>query len=160
MITIAQYFGDKPRTMAQEKTAAAMLEQVNELLYLASQSSAYDYPENPNTHSCISGSKGGSGDGGFRLPDSKTGAKNSKHKLACAVDVYDPARILAQWCVKNKDKLFEIGLFCEDFRWTPTWVHLQNIQPASRKVIFIPSNTPPLAPALEGQTPLPFKVKT
>lgn len=82
-------------------------------------------------------------------------AKMSKHIFALACDVKDPDRKLAQWCVKNLDKVAECGLYMEDPRWTGTWCHFQIEPPKSGKRIFIPNNNPPLAPALEGQKPLP-----
>jgi len=62
--------------------------------------------------------------------------------------------------VKNTAVMVECGLWAEDFRWTPTWVHLQRIPPKSGKRIYIPSNSPPKAPALEGQKPLPERIRT
>ena len=87
-------------------------------------------------------------------------SKFSKHLTADAADISDPDRALAQWCVKNTAVMVECGLWAEDFRWTPTWVHLQRIPPKSGKRIYIPSNTPPKAPALEGQKPLPERIRT
>lgn len=92
-------------------------------------------------------------------------AKLSKHIFALACDVKDPERKLAQWCVDHPEKLAECGLWCEDFRWCAKWnertqqwdywCHFQIEPPKSGKRIFIPNNTPPKAPALEGQKPLP-----
>lgn len=87
-------------------------------------------------------------------------AKTSRHLTARACDVGDPDRALAQWCMKHKDKLALCELWCEDFRWTPTWCHFQTEPPASEKRIYIPSSKPPLAPPLEGQAGIPFTVKT
>lgn len=90
----------------------------------------------------------------------KNAAKSSKHITAEACDIYDPERKLAQWCLHNLDKLAECELWCEDFRWTPTWVHLQRIPPKSGKRVYIPSNSPPKAPPLEGQKPVPAFIRT
>lgn len=71
-------------------------------------------------------------------------AKSSKHITAEAGDVQDKNRQFAKWCLANLDKLEEIGLWMEDCRWTPTWVHLQIVPPKSGNRVFIPSNTKPL----------------
>jgi len=71
-------------------------------------------------------------------------ASHSKHLSAQACDVYDPNRELARWCVENEDVLKEVGVWCEDFRWTPTWAHFQIVPPGSGKRIYVPSTKPPL----------------
>lgn len=100
---------------------------------------------NSKTESLISGS----GSGGYRTPDNPVGAKSSRHKKGQAVDIYDPMRDLAQWCIDNENVLEQCGLWMEDPRWTPTWVHLQSEPPGSGHRYFIPSNDSPLAPALK-----------
>ena len=91
-------------------------------------------------------------------------AKKSNHILAKACDIADPDRALAQWMILNKSKLSECGLWAEDPRWCAKkqkdgtiayWVHLQTVPPASGKLIFIPSVSPPSAPKLVGQGDLP-----
>lgn len=86
-------------------------------------------------------------------------AKGSNHLLALAVDIGDPDRTLAQWCVSNPDKLAECGIWIEDPRFTATWLHAQIVQPKSGKRIYIPSTKPPTAPALIGQKPIPVGLK-
>ena len=76
-------------------------------------------------------------------------AKNSRHLTAQAVDLPDVDRSLAEWCVDNLDVLREIGLWMEDPRWTPIWVHLQIVPPGSGKTVYIPSSKPPLDPDFE-----------
>ena len=159
VITLEQYFGAKKHPIEHLANANMLLGQVNLCLYKAEKDGCYDGWIDPDTNSQISGAKGGSGDGGYRTPDSRTGGAGSTHRSARAVDVFDPNRILAQWCVKHKAALVEIGLWCEDFRYTPVWCHFQQIQPKSGKRIYIPYASPPLAPALEGQAPIPFTVK-
>jgi hypothetical protein len=159
MITHAQYFGAKQFTEQQAENCDALIESVNKCLDFAAQDKAYFYYIDPDTGTQISGAKGGSGDGGFRAPDSKTGAKTSSHKNANGVDVYDPARALAAWCVANPQVLAALGLYIEDPRWTPGWVHFQRVAPGSGKRIYVPSNSTPLAPALPGQKPLPYTIK-
>ena len=67
---------------------------------------------------------------------------HSKHITAEAVDIPDPERKLARWCCDNQDALQDIGLWMEDPRWTPTWVHVQIVPPGSGKRIYIPSSAP------------------
>lgn len=78
-------------------------------------------------------------------------AKLSSHIKGCGLDTRDPQRMFARWCLRNLDKLAKIGLWMEDPRWTPTWVHLQTYPPPSGKRVYIPSIKPPLAPALPEQ---------
>ena len=69
-------------------------------------------------------------------------AKNSKHLSGQACDIRDGDRTLASYCADNLDALEQVGLWCEDFRWTPNWVHFQTVPPKSGKRIFIPSTAP------------------
>ena len=159
MITTAQYFRGKPHPEAHAAFAVGLLEKVNALLGAAAGAGVYGYDIDPDTDSQVSGAKGGSGDGGYRLPESTTGAKNSAHRYAKAVDVFDPKRKLASWCVLNQHEMDKLGLYMEDPRWTPVWCHFQTVPPASWRRIYVPSITAPLAEALPGQKPIPFKVK-
>jgi hypothetical protein len=68
----------------------------------------------------------------------KGAAPNSKHVLCQAVDLADLDKGLMNWCMNNQDKLQQLGLWVEDGRYTPTWVHLQTVAPASGKRFFIP----------------------
>ena len=75
------------------------------------------------------------------------GATNSTHTLCQAVDIRDANGQFREWCLKNLQLFKDNGLWIEDFKWTPTWVHIQT-RPASRR-IFIPFNPavrPPTAP--------------
>lgn len=74
--------------------------------------------------------------------DTANAAKGSRHLTAEAIDIPDSDRSLAEWCVDNLDVLAEIGLWIEDPRWTPTWVHLQIVPPRSGRRVFIPSAVP------------------
>jgi hypothetical protein len=71
----------------------------------------------------------------------------------CAVDICDvvPERTLARWCLRNLVFLAEVGLWMEDPRWTPGWVHLQSVPPRSGGRVFIPSAAPALCAALPEQ---------
>jgi len=79
-------------------------------------------------------------------------AKQSRHLTGEAVDLRDSGtRDLARWCLKNIEALEEIGLYMEDPQWTPSWVHLQIVPPASRRRVYVPSTKPPLASKLPEQ---------
>jgi hypothetical protein len=159
MITKEHYFLGRAHSDEQDKNAEELLSRVNALLHEAAEDNAYEYQIDHDTNSQISGSKGGVGDGGYRLPDSKTGAPSSTHKDANGIDIYDPERRLAAWCVSNPDRLAAHKLWCEDFRWTPVWCHFQRVAPRSGRRIYVPSLSRPLAPALPGQKSMPFEVK-
>lgn len=93
---------------------------------------------------------------GWRPPAVNAGVKNaaagSKHLTAKAGDVRDtPARDFARWCLRNLDRLQDIGLWMEDPQWTPSWVHLQIVPPGSGKRVYVPSTQPPLAKLLPEQ---------
>ena len=78
-----------------------------------------------------------------RTPGAST---TSKHLSGQAVDIADPDRYLADWCAANQIDLVVAELWCEDFRYTPTWIHLQCVPPGSGKRIYIPSLAKPLDP--------------
>lgn len=73
-------------------------------------------------------------------------ASHSRHLTGQAVDLADDDRTLATWCVDNLDDLAAVGLWMEDPRWTPTWVHLQVVPPKSQKTVYQPSTAKPLDP--------------
>jgi hypothetical protein len=62
----------------------------------------------------------------------------SSHLYGCAVDIADPKGELKKWCVANKAKLIECGLWMEDPEYTTSWCHLSSYMPKSGKRIFIP----------------------
>lgn len=75
----------------------------------------------------------------------------SHHLTGCAVDLPDPDRALAKWCVNNLAALAEVGLWLEDPRWTydangEHWVHVQTVPPRSGNRVFVPSSAPALDP--------------
>jgi len=136
MITLEQYFGSKPYSRMEESRAVDLLERVNMLIDHAVSEGAFTRQIDPDTGSEISGSKGGSGDGGFRTQDSKTGAPGSAHKLAMAVDVYDPNGELDNWIT---DKILTVyGLYREHPSATVGWCHLGTKAPRSGKRTFLP----------------------
>lgn len=74
-------------------------------------------------------------------------AGHSKHLTGEAVDIADHDRTLATWVADNLEALAQCKLWCEDFRWTPTWVHFQIVPPKSEKRVFIPAPTKALDPS-------------
>lgn len=77
-------------------------------------------------------------------------ATNSTHLTAEALDGDDEDRMLARWLVSNEltckrlavpSVASKIGLWFEDPRTTPTWLHGQIVPPHSGLRIYIPSNS-------------------
>lgn len=62
----------------------------------------------------------------------------SAHLTGEGVDIADPDHQLQEWLKKNVIKLQIRGLYVEDFKYTPTWVHIQSRAPKSGKTFFIP----------------------
>jgi len=84
----------------------------------------------------------------------KGAAPKSNHIIGCAVDIFDGSGELMKWCLANLDVIADAGLYLEDFRWTPNWIHFQSIRPKSGKRLFIPSSALALAPTKwDGQYP-------
>ena|SRR3990167_2916360 len=135
MILTTHYF-QKPHTPEEEKAAADLLASVNALCHEAQQAGVFDFGDDPDTGSPISGSQGGDGDGGFRTPGTRTGASGSAHRRALAVDVWDPSDKLDTWLTDAKLEAY--GLYREDPDWTKGWVHLQSIAPGSGRRTFTP----------------------
>lgn len=73
-------------------------------------------------------------------------ATHSKHMSGLAVDILDSDGSLWAWVLQNLDMMKQLGIFFEDKRWTPNWVHFQLGAPASGKRIFVPSSAQPSAP--------------
>lgn len=132
IISLTQYFGAKPHTEEHEIAAGDLLARVNALL----EGLGWDWPIDPDTGCAISGSRGGSGDGGFRLPTATTGAAMSSHKQARAVDVYDPDDYLDR-NITDAD-LERHGLYREHPDATRGWCHLTTRAPGSGKRTFWP----------------------
>ena len=144
MITNEQYFGAKPHTDEHEKTAWKLLQLVNKLIDEAVSVGAFERTIDPDTGSEISGSKGGAGDGGFRLPTATTGKALSSHKEARGVDVFDPGNDLDAWLNEFEgdnganSKLQAYGLYREAPHATPGWCHLTSRAPGSGRRTFVP----------------------
>lgn len=143
MITVAQYFGSKPHTEAQEALAEELLSRVNSLLDEAYTHGVYEFID-PDTGTQISGSKGGAGDGGFRLPTSTTGSGKSSHKEARGVDCFDPADDIDTWLNEfdraggQNSMLEKHGLWREHPDYTKGWCHLTTRAPKSGRRTFMP----------------------
>lgn len=145
MITKEQYFGIKPHTPEQEALAIDMLMRANALVgEAAAGGGSFTRAVDPDTGTEISGSRGGAGDGGFRLPTSITGRGKSSHKEARAVDVYDPHEELDTWLDQfetgngGNSKLEEYGLYREAPGSTHGWCHLTTRAPGSGRRTFQP----------------------
>jgi hypothetical protein len=69
-------------------------------------------------------------------------AKKSRHITCEAVDLRDPDGFLAAFAKRRIDLLEELGLYMEDPRYTPKWVHLQTRAVPSGNRIFIPYRSP------------------
>lgn len=144
MITREQYFQAKPHDAEMEIAADDLLVRVNELIADAEKMYQIKVAICPNTGTMISGSKGGAGDGGFRLPTSTTGSTHSSHKEARAVDVYDEHNRLDEWLDQfdtpsfNNIKLEQFGLYREAPSATPGWCHLTTRAPGSGRRTFNP----------------------
>lgn len=74
-------------------------------------------------------------------------AMRSKHMIGLACDIVDSDGQLMKWVLQNLPLMKQLGIYMEDFRWTPSWVHFQLGGPGSGKRIFVPS----LDPAKAGQ---------
>lgn len=151
MIRESEYWGihtgHSEITESIKKNATELLESVNQLM-LEAQEDGVGFTINPKTKSYISGS----GNGGFRPSNSTVGASKSKHKEGKAVDVFDPDREFASWCLAHKSKLADAGLYMENPAWTTGkngiggWVHLQSVAPGSGQIVYRPSMAEPLGP--------------
>ena len=72
-------------------------------------------------------------------------ARNSNHMSGIGGDIEDfggdadDAPDLAAWCVNTPGVLAAYGIWMEDPRCTPTWVHWQTVPPGSGRRFFIPN---------------------
>ena len=65
-------------------------------------------------------------------------APNSKHVTGEAIDIGDRDQQFAFWCLAHQDVLKSYGLYMENPKYTPTWVHLQTVAPRSGRRVFNP----------------------
>jgi hypothetical protein len=78
---------------------------------------------------------------GYRTPEHNKkigGASRSNHCKILAVDIFDPNKNLAEYCLNNLNVLEECGLWIEDPKYTKNWVHFQVVPPRSKKRVFRP----------------------
>lgn len=73
-------------------------------------------------------------------------AKRSLHMECSALDIADVDGRVRDYCLANLQLFKAAGLWLEDMRWTPTWVHVQIYPPKSGRRVFVPDSTPPKAP--------------
>lgn len=93
---------------------------------------------------------------GFRPPpvnaSTANAAPKSNHMLCLCADIKDMDGKFWDWCLANLDLLTATGIYLEDRRWTPTWVHAQIVPPKSKKRIFIPEKgLPPFPKLFDGR---------
>lgn len=62
----------------------------------------------------------------------------SNHLNGKAVDISDPKQELQAWVLQNVALLEKVGLWCESFTFTKTWVHFQTVAPLSGRRFFMP----------------------
>ncbi len=62
----------------------------------------------------------------------------SRHLSGSACDIYDPNQELQKWALANVKLLETIGLWCEHFSATPSWIHWQITPPKSGSRFFKP----------------------
>ena len=136
MITLQDYFSDKPHPNEYNLNALTLLYRVNNLIAAYTTDTGKLPQINPITGSQVSGSKGG--DGGFRLPTSTTGSSKSAHKQGMAIDLVDHDQHLDKWLDAKPDALIKYDLYREASASTPNWCHLSTRKPLSGKRTFIP----------------------
>jgi hypothetical protein len=154
MISVEQYWTGYDREYASDLTpevagnAHVLVERVNAVLARAAADQVFP---------AVDGKAGSAVASGWRpraVNDAAANAgKTSRHIIGCAIDLHDcvPARPLARWCLRNRRALEEAGLWMKDPQWTPSWVHLQSVPPASGDRVFIPAASPALAEKLPEQ---------
>lgn len=101
---------------------------------------------------------------GYRPPPINSSTLNAAHKsnhmICLAIDLQDLNGELWTWCLSNLDLISKQGLFLEDRRWTPTWVHFQLLAPGSGNRIFVPEKGLPPHPSLwNGKYDKKFDIK-
>jgi hypothetical protein len=77
-----------------------------------------------------------------KLNDSVGGATKSLHITGHAVDIIDTSMSVWNYVLDNLELAKSMGLYFEDKRATPSWVHIQTLPPKSGKRIFKPNSNP------------------
>lgn len=137
MITLTHYAGKwrtwPDWTMDVEQNALRLLTSVN-ALEAEMAAGGIRFPDNPATRNGISGTLYG----GFRPQACPIGAPASAHKLAQAVDRYDPHGLIDGWCLAHQDRLAAHGIWLEHPDATPGWSHWACVPPKSGNRVFRP----------------------
>jgi hypothetical protein len=142
-VNVTEYFR-KPHSVEQERAAADLISRRNQLRREFAEATGLNSHFNPHTRCEISGSPNGDGDGGFRTPGSRTGAPNSAHRDAMAVDDYDPHNEFDDWISTfdepdgNNAMLALHGLYRESPLFSVGWVHLTTRAPPSGRRTYNP----------------------
>lgn len=137
MIALTDYLGrwsSHPDATPERRANAGLLLECCAKLQAMAEADGVVFPENPMTESQISGSTYG----GFRPQECPIGAPRSNHKEGRAVDLYDPKGEIDTWCLNNKPKLAECGIYIEAPSKTTGWSHWQNVAPKSGTRVFFP----------------------
>lgn len=137
MITLNQYVGphrENPDwTPVREQNATRLLAACASLEVEMARGGV-TFPDNPATHSGVSGQTLG----GFRPQDCAQGSPTSSHKEGLAVDRYDPRGEIDAWCLVHLDRLAAYGIYIEHPSATPGWSHWTIRAPNSGNRAFYP----------------------
>lgn len=129
-----------------EANVPQLLEAVNQVIAAAANDGLVFYID-PHTGTIVA-----SGLRPIQVNDrTQNAAEHSTHIIGLGVDVFDPDRAFARWCLSHAYPggfLEQLGLYMERPQWTPDWVHLQLKSPGSGHRVYIPSKKPPLIAAL------------
>jgi hypothetical protein len=137
-LTVSQYFGkwidSIPAHSPYHSNAIELVKRVNALKEHL-ESIGVVFHINPTTNSIVSGETLG----GFRPQTCPIGAPHSAHKVAMAVDIYDPKNeIDSALSNLQLDTLKEFGLYFEHKSATPHWSHWGTRSPRSGRRFFYP----------------------
>jgi hypothetical protein len=136
MILIMDYWMGRDSKYRGELTgeiranADDLLRRVNTLFDLA----GWHLERNPETGSPVTS--------GWRPPAVNArvpgAALRSKHLTGQAVDLFDPAGDVDDWCMAHQERLAAVGLWLEHPAATKGWCHLQSVAPKSGNRVFYP----------------------
>ncbi len=141
MITVDDYFMDRREqyplalTPDIERNATRFVTVANALIARA-MGSGIHFDTNPKTGTPMSS--------GWRPPTVNAAtpgaAPNSKHMLALAGDLYDPAGKIDAWLMTDagQQALQDVGIWIEHPDATPGWSHWQIVPPGSGRRVFRP----------------------
>lgn len=145
MLTVPEYFGpwlDHPDATEERLFNASLLVKACNTLEALAIADGVVFPEHPRSLSKMHWGDvsdiSGDGYGGFRPQDCPIGAPNSSHKEAEGVDRYDPGGHIDEWCMANKHRLRECGIYIEHPDATIGWSHWTIRPPRSGNIVFYP----------------------